>query len=170
MASRFNSTVFGQLMRLLSGNRLFQYSDEIDPSLWKTAIQPDTAQASSLGEDIGSTEKADSHIVGLHNDGIEHDKRILLVSWYGSDDPEVCPALPNLCDYVLISLESPELPRNMEVRHFLPDVHPQLCRLYCKLYLCSRRARRHGRIWCQPDCSNTWTIPIHHVRVLRQTK
>lgn len=102
MASRFNSTIFGQLLRLLSGNRLFQYSDEIDPSLWKTAIQPGTAQASLLGEGIDSAEKADSHIVGLRNDGIEHDQAILLVYWYSSDDPEVCPALPQsmrLCSH-----------------------------------------------------------------------
>ncbi|KAJ6515577.1 major facilitator superfamily domain-containing protein [Mycena sanguinolenta] len=70
MAFQFHSTVFGQLMRLLSRNRLFRYADEVDPSTWKKA-----------------TEKFDEAQVGQSHE-ISETPEILLVDWYGLNDPE----------------------------------------------------------------------------------
>ncbi|KAF4622684.1 hypothetical protein G7Y89_g14345 [Cudoniella acicularis] len=68
MTTQFRDTKFGHLARFLSRNKLFQYPDEIDPSLWKMPLQQNKASA----------------ITGVVEDG----KDIYLVDWYGPDDPE----------------------------------------------------------------------------------
>lgn len=89
MAFQFHTTTFGLLMRLLSGNKIFQYPDEIDPLLWKKFLRQDTSeQANDSGRGSPKNE-ADEHSV-LQNTVI-HDggNEVLLVEWYGPDDPEV---------------------------------------------------------------------------------
>ncbi|KAK7937278.1 uncharacterized protein PG986_014146 [Apiospora aurea] len=79
MAFHFQSTIFGQLVRLVSRGRLFQYPDENNPSLWKGAAQKDDA-APVHAKTEGRLEST-SHAVDGHGS-------ILIVGWYGPDDPE----------------------------------------------------------------------------------
>ncbi len=102
MVFHTQSTIFGQLMRLLSRGKLFRYPDEVDPSLWKRAVRqdrPDTRKRSDNNNDPahGSDKEVldDSPCKQATTDnGIGQDA--LLVDWYGEDDPEVeySPASP----------------------------------------------------------------------------
>lgn len=38
MQLHIQSTIFGQFVRLATGNKTLQYPDEIDPSLWNKAV------------------------------------------------------------------------------------------------------------------------------------
>ena len=91
MASRFHSTVFGQLVRTVSGNRLFKYPDEIDSLLWKKAVQPPSSKEEKSDT---ATNKADVEDPTLTNQIIDDGKDIFVVGWYGQDDPEVCFYIP----------------------------------------------------------------------------
>jgi DHA1 family multidrug resistance protein-like MFS transporter len=51
MNDRFRDTVFGQVVCLLSRNRLLKFPDELDPTLWKQYVQRDATAASSSSED-----------------------------------------------------------------------------------------------------------------------
>ena len=97
MAARFRDTAFGQILRFLSGNKLFRYPDEIDLSLWEksrpqgspSTSSPSRGQAdadSSTKEfdtqDIDSRHRSANHVV-------EDGQDVWLVDWYGLDDPEV---------------------------------------------------------------------------------
>jgi DHA1 family multidrug resistance protein-like MFS transporter len=73
MELHLESTIFGQLVRLLSRGKLLRYPDEIDPSLWEKAVSRDSPDNSN-----GEREKEE-------DDG----RSVLLVGWYGPDDPEV---------------------------------------------------------------------------------
>jgi len=87
------STMFGQLMRLVSGNRLFKYPDEIDPTLWKQAVQPNDSDKSDKSEKsheppaLSNKEELHSHASPSEQDG--GTQEFMLVGWYGPDDPEV---------------------------------------------------------------------------------
>jgi DHA1 family multidrug resistance protein-like MFS transporter len=115
MNNRFRDTVFGQVVRLLSRNRLLKFPNELDPTLWKQCVQRDATAASSSSEDHsgisdhtvagvnGCGEKsqrqgADStslHKSGdkhsLHQGDPSHEKtpNFVLVDWYGLDDQDV---------------------------------------------------------------------------------
>lgn len=95
MAFRFHTTTFGQLVRLLSGNKVFQYPDEIDPLLWKRFLRQDAFKHMN-GSHNGSN-KMEAMEDGAPENTVLHDgeQEILLVEWYGLDDPEVshftCP-------------------------------------------------------------------------------
>ncbi|KAL5095320.1 hypothetical protein Trisim1_000096 [Trichoderma cf. simile WF8] len=88
MAFQFHTTTFGLLMRLISGNKIFQYPDEIDPLLWKKFLRQDTSEHANDSGRGSSKNEADEHSA-LQNTVI-HDgnNEILLVEWYGPDDPE----------------------------------------------------------------------------------
>jgi MFS transporter, DHA1 family, multidrug resistance protein len=96
MAPHFQSTIFGQLIRLLSGSRFFKYYDEINPSLWKKAVQQQGTPAPTIVE--SEQEDMEMRVVPsetslssqtLHPSGHEDGRDILVVGWYGPDDPEV---------------------------------------------------------------------------------
>ncbi|KAF8865556.1 MFS general substrate transporter [Acephala macrosclerotiorum] len=70
MQDLVRDTVFGQLMRLISRNKLLKYPDELDSSLWRQFIQ---------GESVSDAEKGSSD---------EVEKYAHLVTWQGPDDPE----------------------------------------------------------------------------------
>lgn len=83
--------MFGQLVRGISGNRIFQYPDEIDPSQWKKAVLLDNIDApSSTARENGSAlkEARSQHPASTNHTGSD-EKNVLIVGWYGSDDPEV---------------------------------------------------------------------------------
>lgn len=95
MAFQFHTTTFGQLLRLLSGNKAFQYPDEIDPMLWKRFLRQDASEHMN-GSDQ-SPNKTETTEEGAPDNIIFHDgeQEILLVEWYGPDDPEVSHSTPN---------------------------------------------------------------------------
>ncbi|KAK8068657.1 MFS general substrate transporter [Apiospora saccharicola] len=83
------STMFGQLMRLASGNRLFKYPDEIDPSLWKQAVQPnESVQSDQSREPSTPSNKEDLPDHVSPNEHPDGSGDVVLVDWYGPDDPE----------------------------------------------------------------------------------
>lgn len=71
MQDLVRDTVFGQLVRLISRNKLLKYPDELDSSLWRQFIQEERIE----GGEKGSSD--------------EVDKYTHLVTWQGPDDPEV---------------------------------------------------------------------------------
>jgi MFS transporter, DHA1 family, multidrug resistance protein len=82
------TTAFGEIVRFLSGNRLLPYPDEIDPNIWRKSIRRNEAkQANGLSNTFeeGKGQDAAAH------DGVQNG--ILLVDWYGPDDPEVSNVL-----------------------------------------------------------------------------
>ncbi|KAM0523086.1 hypothetical protein ACHAPE_001578, partial [Trichoderma viride] len=88
MAFQFHTTTFGQLVRLLSGNKVFQYPDEIDPFLWKRFLHQDASEhMNGPGQSPSKNEATED---GVLENNILHDgeQEILLVEWYGPDDPE----------------------------------------------------------------------------------
>ena len=95
----FRDTQFCHLVRLLSGNKLFRYPDENDPSLWeKSVFWKDTTsgqtepgqQSSGVGrsEELETWDQIDLRQPSL-NHTIEEGKDVYLIDWYGPDDPEV---------------------------------------------------------------------------------
>lgn len=108
MILQMQSTIFGQLVRLVSRNGKFKYPDEIDPSLWKNAVQRPPLQEPQQpprAQEPGSPNgQADGSEKGVQkgdtaNGDVEKDAQscfqgdgpddILVVGWYGPDDPEV---------------------------------------------------------------------------------
>lgn len=77
MEDLVRDTVFGQLVRLISRNKLLRYPDELDHSLWRQFIQ---------GESVSGAEKGSSD---------EVEKYTHLVTWQGQDDLEVTHFLPS---------------------------------------------------------------------------
>lgn len=139
MALQFHTTIFGQLVRLLSGSKLFRYPDEIDPSIWNKSVQRDASPPStSPGEQAESSKESDTPDVALQNHAVEDGRDTLLVSWYGPDDPEVCTP-DDSTDFKSLTqiTESPELACRVKGRDRFPNVYPQLCRLHCQFHLCS---------------------------------
>lgn len=98
MASSFRTTAFGQLVRLVSRGRLFRYPDEVDPSLWKKAIEQDiVSHSTSPGELSGPEKNIASQDVVLQGESGMQNQSVLLVGWYGDDDPEVRMVCLVLC-------------------------------------------------------------------------
>ena len=97
MQSHLQSTMFGQLVRFLSGGKLFQYPDEIDPFLWERAVETETREHNTVAEQ--SAKEAQGCTAIGEQIGGDDGQRILLVGWYGPDDPEVSPLFLPLCSY-----------------------------------------------------------------------
>jgi DHA1 family multidrug resistance protein-like MFS transporter len=117
MRNHIRDTAFGHLVRLLSSRRLLKYPDELNPTLWEQCVQKhSTAHPSTSGEHnnlVGSShqsaldtgddgEKEQNLDFGLksapglgkggldrENDSHENAGGVVLVDWYGPDDPEV---------------------------------------------------------------------------------
>ncbi|KAK4241660.1 benomyl/methotrexate resistance protein [Achaetomium macrosporum] len=98
MQLHIQSTIFGQLVRLASGNKTLRYPDEVDPSLWKKAVQQDRSRQDSNGASDESEKTtqdggaADQELpITTDNGGSD----ALVVGWYGPDDPENPQNWPN---------------------------------------------------------------------------
>jgi DHA1 family multidrug resistance protein-like MFS transporter len=85
-------------VRLASSNRLFQYPDEINPSLWKRSLPcreaspNENTNGSSSEKANGPTGEASDETTRFSSGPahiVEGGKDIYLVDWYGPDDPEV---------------------------------------------------------------------------------
>lgn len=96
MAFQFHTTTFGQLVRLLSGNKVFQYPDEINPLLWKRFLRQDASE--HINGSDQSPRKTEATENGVPENTILHDggQEIFLVEWYGPDDSEVGHFTSNL--------------------------------------------------------------------------
>lgn len=130
------STIFGQFARWVSRNGMLKYPDEVDPFLWKSAIQRSPSQELHQSYQSREPERISGQIDGPEtrmqkgeamNEDAEkmgqstlprdrpHD--ILVVGWYGPDDQEASdPDGPNMtCSCVPVAdtpafrAESPEL-------------------------------------------------------------
>lgn len=106
MAFQFHTTTFGQLIRLLSGNKVLQYPDEIDPLLWKRFLGQDASNHMSGSNNGPSKEETTED--GAPENIVLHDgeQEILLVEWYGPDDPEVShfPPAPMRFIHIIMQL------------------------------------------------------------------
>jgi DHA1 family multidrug resistance protein-like MFS transporter len=72
MNDHFHDTVFGQVVRFLSRNRILKFPNELDPTLWKQCVQRDTTAASSSPEDHNGLS---DHTAAGVNDGGEKRQR-----------------------------------------------------------------------------------------------
>lgn len=107
MELHLQSTIFGQLVRWVSRNGMFKYPDEIDPSLWKSAVQQTTSQEPQQSHQAQEPEGSNGHTSGsergkqkaeAQNGDVEKNGQsttprddgpdVLVVGWYGPDDPE----------------------------------------------------------------------------------
>ena len=71
MGDHFRDTVFGQLVRLLSGKTLLRFPDELDTTLWNLCAQTDSTATSSIsGEKHGFIGSSDHATTGV-SDGEE---------------------------------------------------------------------------------------------------
>ena len=99
MEALIRTTVFGQAVRLASGNRLLQYPDELDPSLWKKCIeQTEPASGKSAEDQMKSTGSRSTHATERddRNRMSAGEEKMLLVRWYGLNDPEANSSIRSL--------------------------------------------------------------------------
>lgn len=108
MSLRFQTTTFSRLVRAISRGTKLRYPDEIDPSLWKVAIGRHTLDDQlkhTQGTSPNGSASIDSDVVegvpdkelsASEMDGeawkkekSESDRSVVIVDWYGPDDPEV---------------------------------------------------------------------------------
>ena len=118
MDGHFRDTVFGQVVRLLSKNRLLRFPDELNPTLWKQCVEQDPSAASSTSGELDGLPASGDHIAAdvsvrgekcqkqgtgmssAHGSGdrqVMHDGNpsrekttgVRLVDWYGPGDQEV---------------------------------------------------------------------------------
>ncbi len=91
MELHIQSTIFGQLVRFLSKGKLFQYPDEIDPSLWKRVVQRESPENTNGYSPVDDSEKEAHNSASREPTVEDYDagQNVLLVGWYGADDPEV---------------------------------------------------------------------------------
>lgn len=104
MDVHFRDTVFGQVVRLISRNRLLNFPDELDQSLWKQCVRTDSAAASSTAKAhvVKDAEKpqqgsrmdspsgsGDTQVLPDGQPCYHQTTIVHLVDWYGPDDPEV---------------------------------------------------------------------------------
>ncbi|KAK8057134.1 MFS general substrate transporter [Apiospora saccharicola] len=87
MALHLQTTIFGQLVRTVSRGRFFQYPDERDPSLWKGAVQKNDATAPEKPSDTRSQAAPALDYQGPTSNILD-ERSVLIVGWYGPDDPE----------------------------------------------------------------------------------
>ncbi|KAK6852223.1 major facilitator superfamily domain-containing protein [Apiospora arundinis] len=86
MALHLQTTIFGQLVRLISHGRRFQYPDERDPALWKGAVQENGSARAKSEERNDARLTVGSHDPDFKTNGYENG--VLIIGWYGPDDPE----------------------------------------------------------------------------------
>lgn len=107
MALHLQSTIFGQVVRMVSRNGKFKYPDETDPSLWKTTYQQEHSQelnpsqqscgrrhtdgpmdGSGVKKNSCGTPREDIETNGQSISPTSNPSDVLVVGWYGPDDPE----------------------------------------------------------------------------------
>lgn len=108
MSFRTQTTTFSRLVRAISRGTKLRYPDEIDPSVWKVAIgrhiseersnhTQEASQNSSASTDgngaegVPDKELSTSEMEGTawKKEKSESERGVVVVDWYGPDDPEV---------------------------------------------------------------------------------
>jgi DHA1 family multidrug resistance protein-like MFS transporter len=115
MNDHFRDTVFGQVVRLISGNKLLRFPDELNPTLWKQCVQRNATAASLTSEEqkglsnrtvagvnsvVDKRQRQGAETTSTHGSGDDHSlhrgnpspeetTNFILVDWYGQDDKEV---------------------------------------------------------------------------------
>lgn len=185
------STIFGQIVRWVARNGIFKYPDEIDPYLWKSAIQRRPSQELQQSRQSREPERISGHIDGPErkmqkaealNEDVEKMEQstmprygpqdVLVVGWYGPDDPEASdPDGPNMtCSLVPVAdtlgsrAESPELAQQLETSYRFPDVCSQLCSVHRKFDLRTGRGESHGRVRRRRGRCDAGALTFHIVR------
>jgi DHA1 family multidrug resistance protein-like MFS transporter len=108
MSDHLRDTVFGQIIRLLSGRTLLKFPDEQNPELSEAFIREGSRTDNKLKDDGEGNDQDVEHAVkavdpaqlssseeqhSLHRDIANHDEKgreAVLVDWYDSKDQEVC--------------------------------------------------------------------------------
>lgn len=171
MQLHLQSTMFGQLVRLVSRNGMFKYPDEVDSSLWKVAVQRRPSQELQQSRQSQEPERMSGQIDGsgkrmqegeaLNEDTeksaqstlpIDGPDDVLVVGWCGPDDPEASDpdasiAVVPIADILGYRTESSELAQQLKTSDRFSDVCSQLCRVHRKFDLCTGRGEPHGRVW-----------------------
>ncbi|KAK5700756.1 hypothetical protein LTR97_005273 [Elasticomyces elasticus] len=88
---------FGKLVRLSTGRKWLRYPDEIDLSLWTASIELSTTSGKQAENDM-ELQHQPADVEG-------REKPALLVTWYGSNDAEIC--LLNFAFYIASSIYTP---------------------------------------------------------------
>ena len=88
----FRDTVFGQLVRLASGNRMMKFPDPADKNLWKTFTRSspcsriNTCHESPIPSDAGNGGEKGGMTLNKNGNG---NINMYLVDWYDAGDLEV---------------------------------------------------------------------------------
>ncbi|CAI6334887.1 unnamed protein product [Periconia digitata] len=97
MSSKFHTTAFGQLVRIVSCGRTLRYPDEVDPIIWKRAIaqqfqgpSPENQQTSQCAVEgvHNAQEAANKEQKSSESYNEEPGADSLLVGWYDAGDLE----------------------------------------------------------------------------------
>lgn len=107
MASLLRDSSFGQIVRLLSANKLFRFPDEVDPSLSTkfAAAAPLNGREGGVVHSASRSERpSEEEQQEAYDDGDNY-----VVDWYGEADPEVRHIFSPLLAASHIFLESPKL-------------------------------------------------------------
>lgn len=92
MSFSFRDTISGQLVRLVSKNRMMKFPDEADTNLWKTFIESspfsrdDTFLESPIASDAGDGAEKGGRTLNTNGHG---NINMYLVDWYDAGDLEV---------------------------------------------------------------------------------
>lgn len=96
MSTQFRDTHFGHLIRYLSGKRALRYPDEVNPLIWEKRIHPFVrSECSKPQENQNSPHDTAANVSDIQDSTfyslreLEGHQEIILVEWYGPDDPEV---------------------------------------------------------------------------------
>ena len=80
MTTQFRDTPCGHLIRVLTGNKILRYADEVDPKGYHAAL---TARTVEKGPSPDREEVTQRKFEGGKDDVV------VVVDWYSPDDPEV---------------------------------------------------------------------------------
>ena len=175
MTTQIRDTQFGHVVRFLSRRRLFRYNDEIDASLYKGPRGQDInvpigcCDRQNMERTSDRKEQGGQH---LHSNDIntyrigEMEQDVLLVDWYGPNDPEVCIVTTASKNDTHMQSESTKLVSQLEAFGHISNLCPQLRRLFCEFHICCRRAELDERIWGRRGSRHTRPLTFHCVRLI----
>ncbi|KAF3403422.1 Caffeine resistance protein 5 [Talaromyces pinophilus] len=129
MSDHLRDTVFGQIIRALSGKTLLKFPDEQNPDLWKAFVPKGKHNDGTPTDHDEATNQGAEHTVkavdsaqpssseeqhSLRRDIANRDEKdaeVILVDWYDAKDQEVCPMLSSHVQLPFIA-DRPKNPQN----------------------------------------------------------
>ncbi|KAH7409418.1 major facilitator superfamily domain-containing protein [Cadophora sp. MPI-SDFR-AT-0126] len=88
MSSHYRDTVFGQLVRLVSGNQMMKFPDEEDTNLSNSFAHKKAADSPPKSRSPNNLSEHESTAISDASDNRRDDVDMHLVDWYGPDDLE----------------------------------------------------------------------------------